>query len=245
MILPKPSDAFHQSRMYRLLIAIADDAFLAKQLRFKGGTCAAMRSLLPRFSVDLDFDMVDESGAKEVRSHLEKVFKTTDFTIDDQSRRYIQYFLKYQSEPRMRSTLKVDVSTISSPKNIYEPVRLEDIDRVFYCHTVPTMVANKLVALLGRKRLVGRDVFDIHQFFWDGRKYDPDIVTERTGKSLCQVLEKSIQLLEKTLTQTTIDQDLNTLLAPELFKRLRKTLKQETLMLLKDELKRVQGLGKL
>ncbi len=240
-MLPKKSDTLHQNWMYRLLTAIADDSFLTQYLRFKGGTCASMRGILPRFSVDLDFDALEGSKMKEVQSRLEKVFQKADFTIADQSQKYTQYFLKYPSGPRMRSTLKVDVSNLLSPKNEYEPVRFEDIDRVFSCQNIPTMVANKLVALNDRKRLVGRDVFDIHHFFWSGRSYSSEVVMERTGKSVQEVLQQSIQLIEEHLTQTIIDQDLNTLLPPDTFKRMRKILKQETLMLLRDELKRISG----
>ena len=53
MILPKPEDAIHKIQLYRLLTAILDSPLLARHVYFKGGTCASMRGLLDRFSVEL------------------------------------------------------------------------------------------------------------------------------------------------------------------------------------------------
>lgn len=50
MILPSSKDAIHRGQLYRLLIGIADDAFLTESLVFKGGTCAALLNKLDRFS---------------------------------------------------------------------------------------------------------------------------------------------------------------------------------------------------
>ena len=42
----------------KILSAIYSDIYLAKNLYFKGGTCASMLGYLDRFSVDLDMDFV-------------------------------------------------------------------------------------------------------------------------------------------------------------------------------------------
>ena len=61
MIIPKPSDAKHKTQMYRLLREILQNNILANKLVFKGGTYAALRGVLDRFSVDLDFDLPNSS----------------------------------------------------------------------------------------------------------------------------------------------------------------------------------------
>ena len=58
MILPNAKEAKHKAWLYRILTRIYDDHTLAASLYFKGGTCAAMRGFLDRYSVDLDFDYV-------------------------------------------------------------------------------------------------------------------------------------------------------------------------------------------
>ena len=95
MFLPNKKDAIHKAWLYRVLRKIADDNFLVSVLYFKGGTCAAMRGFLDRFSVDLDFDFVGEKNQiPKVKKHLEKIFIDLDLKIKDQSGKAFQYFLK-------------------------------------------------------------------------------------------------------------------------------------------------------
>ena len=62
MNLPRNEDAPHKFQMYRLLTAILSESKLSQQLVFKGGTCAVLRGWLDRFSVDLDFDLIQGSN---------------------------------------------------------------------------------------------------------------------------------------------------------------------------------------
>lgn len=243
MLLPKPEDAIHKAWMYRLLSAIADDSVLVQGLRFKGGTCAAMRGILPRFSVDLDFDLLEPGDQRHIRRQLEKIFKKWDLIIDDCSKTVPQYFLKYENRPNARNTIKLE-ATFPVPKtNEYEPIRFSEIDRILYTQTIPTMFANKLVAVMDRyhqhRSLAGRDLFDLQVFFLKGFSYKPEIIRERTGQEAYDFLSDLRTFIEKHFTQTLIDQDLNTLLPSDDFHRLRKSLKLEVLMLLGDEMQRL------
>jgi predicted nucleotidyltransferase component of viral defense system len=239
MILPKPSDAIHKAWLYRLLSAIADDSFLTANLRFKGGTCASMRGIIDRFSIDLDFDLIDSSIRKDARVNLEKIFKKLGLKISDQSKNVPQYFLKYENKTGQRNTLKLDITFPPPKSNDYEPVRFTEIDRIIHCHTIPTMFANKLVTVTDRQAkfgtIAGRDIFDIHTFFMKGFRYKPEIIEERTGKSASSYMQVLKDFIEKNVTQTIIDQDLNTLLPPELFKTVRGVLKREVVMFLGEE----------
>ena len=129
--------------------------------------------------------------------------------------------------------------------NQYEPVRLKEIDRIIFCQTIETMFANKLVALIDRwernSSIAGRDLYDIHYFFIQGFKYDQDILTERTGKTPALYLKDLVDFINKKVSQTIIDQDLNTLLIKQRFNLIRKTLKNEVLMFLQDEIKRIRS----
>ncbi|MDP3976356.1 MAG: nucleotidyl transferase AbiEii/AbiGii toxin family protein [bacterium] len=243
MIVPRAGDSLHKSWLYRLLTEIADDVFLASVLRFKGGTCAAMRGLVNRFSVDLDFDLVDESKQSQVSQHLEKIFQKLGLAIKDHSRKVPQYFLKYDNGENLRSTIQLDINTQPPKENQYEIVRLHDIDRVLHCHTVPTMVANKLVATVSRFQrrgvLVGRDVYDLHAFLLQGLPFSEEIIQERTGKSPKMFFRRLKKCIEKSLTQQIIDQDLNMLLSPKEFHLIRKFLKQELLRMVGEEMGRL------
>ena len=68
-------------------------------------------------------------------------------------------------------------------------------------------------------------------------------IKERTEQSLAQFFGKSITFIETHVTDTILTQDLSTLLAYEKFTKIRKVLKLETLMFLKDEVRRNFTLG--
>lgn len=243
MTLPSPKDAIHKACLFRLLSEIYDNAFLSKALYFKGGTCAAMLGYLDRFSVDLDFDLVDASDMDALRKTLENIFKDLDLEIKDWSRNTIQYFLKYSNPQGGRNTIKIDATFPPVKNNKYKPERLSEIDRIAYCQTVETMFANKLVALIERyeknKSIAGRDLYDIHHFFMKGFRYDPDVIRERRNKDAKDFFAELIVFIEKNVTETVINQDLNTLLPLDKFSKIRKVLKVETLIFLKDETERL------
>lgn len=241
MILPNKKDAIHKAWLYRTLTAISDAKPLMDKLRFKGGTCAAMRGVLDRFSIDLDFDYVGEKkDTKEMKKNLEKVFKNLDMEIKDKSNNVPQYFLRYPAKAGERNTLKIDITFPPPKANEYEPIRFTEIDRIINCQTIETMFANKLVALIDRyeknNSIAGRDLYDIHYFFMQGFKYNKEVIKERRGQEVSEFFSDLIQFIKDKITKTIIDQDLNTLLPYEKFKKIRKIIKQETLVFLNDEL---------
>lgn len=246
IILPQPKDALHKAWLYRTLTGIYDDVFLANILYFKGGTCAALLGYLDRFSVDLDFDYVeDESLLPDTRKRLERIFNDIGLTIYDVSKVAPRYFLKYEAREHERNTLKIDVSIAPPKANKYESKRLHEIDRIITCQTSDTMMANKLVALTDRyernEAIAGRDLYDIHHFFFKGFRYNEDVIRERTGKDIPQFFVDIIAFIERHITEDILNQDLNTLLPYEKFSRIRKVLKQETLLFLRDEQKRIRA----
>lgn len=246
MILPNSKDAFHKAQLYRLLTEIIDNPMLAASLSFKGDTCATMLGYLDRFSVDLDFDLKPGSKPKEIRRELQEIFKELDLAIKDESKNVLQFFLRYKAnDPNQRNTIKLDILDSAAKSNIYKPQNLLEIDRIFECQTIETMFANKLVALIDRHEknttIAGRDVYDIHHFFMSGYSYNEKVIIERTKKNLPDFFEKLILFIEERITRNILQQDLNTLLPAESFSRKVKFLKEETLVFLKDELKRTNA----
>ena len=245
MILPNLKDAQHKAWLYRLLAEIYNNQILSSALYFKGGTCAAMRGILDRFSIDLDFDFVAQKKESEIiKKNLEKIFKNLGLDIKEKSQKVPQYFLKYPSRKNERNTIKIDVAMPPPKSNKYEMVEMIEIDRIIMCQTIETMFANKLVALIDRyeknNSIAGRDVYDIHYFFMQGYNYDKEIIQERRKASPKVFFKEIIEFVEKNISETIINQDINMLISYDKFNKIRKVLKRETLMFLRDEEKRVE-----
>ena len=245
MILPKKQDAKHKAWLYRLLSTIYNDLYLASVLCFKGGTSAAMRGFLDRFSIDLDFDYLGKkTEIKETSKKLEKIFKKLGLEIKDKSLSVPQYFLRYPSKIGARNTLKIDITYPAPKSNKYETIRFKEIDRIITTQTIETMFANKLVALIERyeknKSIAGRDLYDIHHFFFNGFDYNSEVIKERRQKKVIDFLIELVVFIKKEITQTIIDQDINHLIQYDKFKKLRLVIKKETLMFLNDEIERLK-----
>jgi len=202
-----------------------------------------MRGFLDRFSIDLDFDYVaDKTEIDAVRKNMEKTFKALGLTIKEKSRCAPQYFLKYPAGADERNTIKIDATMPPPRANKYEAAELKEIDRIITCQTVETMFANKLVALIDRyeknNSIAGRDIYDIHHFFMNGFGYDKEVIKERRLTEIKPFFVELKKFIETEITQTIIEQDINTLLPYDKFKKIRQVLKKETLLFLSDEIKR-------
>lgn len=240
MIVINPKDVNHRAWLLRLLSEIIDDAQLKQFLRFKGGTCASMLGFLDRFSVDLDFDILDESKTREIREKLAKIFADLDLEIKGQSPKVLEFTLKYPSSANERNSLRLDIIGKNYQKNIYENQLLPEINRYFGCQTVETMFSHKLVALSDRydkhKTIAGRDIYDIHYFFFTGQKYKKELITERTRKNMLEFFQDLKKFIERWVTTDLLVQDLGTLLPQGKMHFVKKNLLTETKMFIDNEI---------
>lgn len=246
MMQLRSHDAYHKSQLLRLLIEIVDNPLLGQTLYFKGGTCATLLGYLDRFSVDLDFDIKPGTDHQRLHREFMKIFAKLGLTIKDQSKVALEFFLKYNTQTLQRNTIKLDALDTWIAPNIYQTTYFPDIDRVVQHQSIETMFSHKLIAPLDRfKRngsIAGRDIYDIHYFYVQGYRYLPKIIQERTGFVLADFFRTLITFIEKNITQTIINQDLNTLLPEETFRSIRKILKTETLTFLNHDLASVNNL---
>lgn len=247
MITLKQQDIVHRTQMQKLLIAIADNHILSQKMFFKGGTCASMLGYLDRFSVDLDFDpykALDLLEISDIREELLQIFDRLDFKIEKQNIKSLFFTLKYEAKINQRNTLMISVFGSGAhaseivKENDYKKVKIKEIDRFLNCQTIESMFANKLVSVIDRfnrhKRIAGRDIYDVCHFFSQGYKFKEEIIKERTGLEASRYIKKLIRFIEKKVTEDIINKDLNTLLPVEKFSKIRKTLKQDTLLYLRN-----------
>ena len=143
MIVPRREDAYHKMQLYRLLTAIVDEEKIATPICFKGGTCAAMLGFLDRFSVDLDFDLLEKANNKDLRQRFHQLFVGLGLEVKDESKKTLQFLLRYEAEPNQRNTIKLDVLDQGCKANVCQPQYLSEIDRYMNCQTVETMFAKE------------------------------------------------------------------------------------------------------
>ncbi len=240
MLNLRSEDAIHKSYLNRFLIEIIDRPILAQALAFKGGSCASMLGYLDRFSVDLDFDVFPGADETLLRQEFHRAIDNLELRIAEELTNVLFFLLRYPSVPGKRSALKVSAYSLISKTNQYKVQYFPEIDRLMNAQTLETMVANKLVAVTDRYQLhhtiAGRDIYDIHYFLVHGYSYHAPVILERTGSSPKAYLEKLITFIKENVTQTIINEDLNTLLPPAQFQQIRKILIPETISLLIREL---------
>lgn len=98
----------HRLIMVQILKDIFTDISLGNLLGLKGGTAAYLLYDLPRFSVDLDFDLLPAAKEKEVFSKVERILKSYGRIMEQQQKRATLFFLlSYEKEQR---NIKVEIS---------------------------------------------------------------------------------------------------------------------------------------
>jgi len=239
MLNLRPEDIIHKSYLNQLLMEIVDQPILAQGLAFKGGTCAAMLGYLDRFSIDLDFDVMPNADEVAMRRTFHRVFDKLGFTVKLEFEKVLFFQLRYPSRAGRRNTLKASASNLRVEANQYKVQYFPEIDRLLNSQTIETMFANKLVSVTDRyaqhKTIAGRDVYDIHHFFTHGYGYHAAVIQERTGFSPREYFGRLIEFMNEHVTQTVINQDLNSLLPNKRFQQVRKILIPETLSMLARE----------
>lgn len=240
MIALRPEDILHKSYLNRILIEIIDNPLLSQHLAFKGGTCASMLGFLDRFSVDLDFDLLDKVQMTTLRKEFYIIFNQMGLTVAKEYDTVLFSQVKYTNESKSkRNTIKISAHDIPVTANDYSVQYFREIDRLMRSQTIETMFANKLVAVTDRyakyKTIAGRDIYDIHHYFVQGYKYKGAVIQERTGLNPKDYFASLIAFVKKHITQTVINEDLNTLLPNNRFQQIRKILIPETMHFLENE----------
>ncbi len=174
----------HKTNLTNILIDIYKDSMVGPVLGFKGGTAGMLFYNLPRFSMDLGFDLIPnyKEGSKELENFLGNMtdLLSKKYTIKDQSVKYRTFFLV--SYGKGLANIKIEVSTRDTSLNHYSL-------KPFYGVSVKVMdvgdmVAHKMIALMERNITANRDLFDTHYFLSTtyANEINYEIIKDRTGK---------------------------------------------------------------
>jgi len=170
-----------------------------EKIAFKGGTCAYFFYNLPRFSFDLDFDVLREfspADKDEFLSVLSRHGQARDFR--DKQNTIFCLFDYGKGHPN----IKVELSRRVWKNNIYKPVWFLGVPLAVADET--TVLTNKLVALTDRKTAVARDLYDSWYFLKAGFPVNGELIKERTGKDLAEYLKYMAGFIKKTYTPRNV-----------------------------------------
>ena len=190
----------HQNILLQILKDIYSDTSIAHCLGFKGGTAAMLFYDLPRKSVDLDFDSLDEAKENDVFDRINKIAGE---------------YGKITSSYMQNSTLKNVISYSSKAQNIKIEVNRRQFGSKYELKTFlgvsmqvmvrEDMFAHKLMAMYERIGKTSRDIFDVWYFAKNDWPINKEIVESRSQMEYSKLLEKCIEKLENMDNKHILD----------------------------------------
>lgn len=186
----------HKSTLVKILKDIYTDSNLGPILGFKGGTAANLFYGLNRFSVDLDFDLLDESKEDYVFEEVRKILENYGEIKEARKKRFnLFYLLSYNEKELNAQNIKVEINR----RNFGSQYELKNyLGITMKVMTRDDMFAHKLVAAYERLGKTNRDLFDVWFLLKNDWPINKEIVIQRTGMKFSDFLDKYIKLIEKT-----------------------------------------------
>lgn len=217
----------HRFYLTQILTAIYSDRELSHCLGFKGGTALMFFHKLPRFSVDLDFDLLEVEKAEPVYAKVKNILLKYG-KIHDEAQKFFGDLLALDYENGERN-LKIDISHRQSSSE-YEAQNLLGVS--VKTMKISDMFSHKLVALLGRKEVADRDIFDCWWFMSRQTPVKTAAIEALTQKSYPDYLQECIATIEN-LPKRSLLYGLGELLEQDMKTFVRNKLRAEVLTLLR------------
>lgn len=219
--------SIHKNILLQILKDIYSDTAIAPVLGFKGGTAAFMFHGLSRFSVDLDFDLLDEAQEENVFVKIEQIAKK--YGTIKESRRKKFNILVVLSYEKMAAQIKIEVNrrVFGSRYELktYLGVAMQVMER-------EDMFAHKLMAMHERIGKTSRDIYDVWFFLQNNWLINKGIVEKRAGMSYKELLQKCIAQLEN-MSERNILRGLGEMLTDRQKDWAKAKLRADTIFLLK------------
>lgn len=220
----------HKNILIKILKDIYTDSSLGPILGFKGGTAAFLFYNLERFSVDLDFDLLNKEKEDYVFEQIKKILENYGTLKQAEKKRFnLLYVLSYSGKVRDAQNIKVEINRREFGSR-YEV-------RAYFGISMKVMVqedmfAHKFCAMYERIGKTNRDIFDVWYFLQNEWPVNRKIVEDRTDMNFKEFLQKCIDLLEEMSDQSILS-GMGELLDNKQKDWVRTKLKLETIFLLK------------
>jgi predicted nucleotidyltransferase component of viral defense system len=222
--------ATHKKVLLQILADIYADKELGPFLGFKGGTAAYLFYGLNRFSVDLDFDLLDKTKEEAIFTAIEKIIKKYGTVKEAVKKKSCFLFvLSYNQKIKKAQNVKIEINR----REFGSKFELKSYMGIsVLVMTKEDMFANKLVAMSERLGKTNRDIYDVNFFAKNNWPINKLIVENRAGLLFKKFLRKIIADL-KTFQDKNILDGLGDLVTEKQKVWIKTKLKNETLFLLK------------
>jgi predicted nucleotidyltransferase component of viral defense system len=179
--------------MVQILKNIYSDTSISPFLGFEGGTAVYMFYGLDRFSVDLDFDLLDENKEEFVFEKVEQIVKNYGKIKEARKKRFNLFFLHSYEEKSQNIKVEINRRSFGSRYEIKTYLGISMLVMVR-----DDMFGHKLMAMYERFGKTNRDIYDVWFFLKNNWLLNKGIVEKRAGLSFKNFLLKCIDILEKT-----------------------------------------------
>lgn len=187
--------AKHKNILIKILKDIYADSTISTILGFKGGTAAALFYNLDRFSVDLDFDLLDAEKEDYVFERVKAILENYGKLKEVRKKRFnLFYVLAYNEKDINAQNVKVEINRREFGSK-YDVKSFLGIS--MQVMTKEDMAAHKLCAMYERIGKTNRDIFDVQFFLAHDWPINKKIVEERMGMTYKEFLKKAIAVMEK------------------------------------------------
>src|SRR3989338_6242625 len=182
----------HKNILFQILKDIYSDTTIAPLLGFKGGTAAFMFYELDRFSVDLDFDLLDEGKEDYVFDRFEQIAKKYGSVKKTERKRFnLLFVVSYEDKTRK---IKIEINRRSFGSR-YELKTYLGVSMLVMVRE--DMFAHKLMAMYERVGKTSRDIYDVWFFLERHWPINKEIVEQRAKMPFYQFIQVCIGQLEK------------------------------------------------
>lgn len=183
--------SMHRTILFQILKDIYSETEISPFLGFKGGTAALMFYDLPRFSVDLDFDLLDETKEDLIIDRVTKIISRVGIVKESHRKRFnLFWLLSYEDQAH---NIKVEINQRQFG-SAYEIKTYLGVPMLVM--TIEDMFSHKLMAMYERIGKTSRDIFDVWFFLSKRYPLNKTLLEERSGMPFNDLLRSCIEKLE-------------------------------------------------
>jgi hypothetical protein len=226
---------FDKNKHKTILVKILKDIYSDKDLRnilgFKGGTALFLFHGLPRISVDLDFNLLEEEKKSLVFEKLKNILSKFGKIVETKEKRYTLFFLISYGKSERKIKVEVSKRKIPTAYEVKDYLGISILVAKKEC-----LAAGKLSAFLTRRKLASRDLFDLWFILEKNWPFDENLLKFQTNLSLKKALKEALKKVKEIKTNQLL-QGIGELIEEKDKNWIKNNLKKELIFLLNLYLK--------